>query len=510
MSSKNEKRKPCAAPGDQQQRGKRGKARPQKPAASYKGKKSKQALTKKLDKPFKPYINAEDVSHGLKRGDLIKSAIRINKKNFEQSFVANPDGSSDIFIPSLHARNRALEGDIVAVRLLPSALLENSLTDKCQAVASSDETGKAVAIGVGNMNISEISEVSDSVTRNDEVVQHSKDVLDATHLLQKLGEVVYIVEKKHSRVATGNLKAFDKSDQTAIFAPTDHRLPRIIIPLSECPAGYVKRPSDYTSTLFVGRITEWPVDSAFALGHLSRSIGEAGDIEPETEGFLVENGIDSEDFPAEVLDCLPKTLPWAIPEEELMRRRDLRSECVFTIDPATARDLDDALHCKQISEGVFEIGVHIADVSYFLRPKTALDRMAQSRATTVYLVQKVIPMLPRLLCEELCSLNPNEDRLAFSVIWSIDKKGNIIDEWFGRTVIRSCAKMAYAHAQQMIENPDGQWSEDELPDITDGHSIDKIIHCVQNLHKIAVHLKRNRFSEGALRLDQASCFPVLC
>jgi DIS3-like exonuclease 2 len=132
---------------------------------------------------------------------------------------------------------------------------------------------------------------------------------------------------------------------------------------------------------------------------------------------------------------------------------DYREYTIFTIDPSTARDLDDALHIKRIPDcdgkGTpgWEVGVHIADVSHFVVPQTELDKWAEHRATSVYLVHKVIPMLPRVLCEELCSLNPGVDRLTFSVVWKMTDDAVIKDEWFGRTIIRSCSKLAYDHAQ---------------------------------------------------------------
>lgn len=123
---------------------------------------------------------------------------------------------------------------------------------------------------------------------------------------------------------------------------------------------------------------------------------------------------------------------------------------MFTIDPASARDLDDALHVIELSDDRFQVGVHIADVSYFVREDTLVDRCASERTTSVYLVQKVIPMLPRLLCEHLCSLNPATDRLTFSVIWTLDSNGDVLDEWFGRTVINSVVKLSYEHAQVIL------------------------------------------------------------
>ncbi|POI36072.1 hypothetical protein CIB84_000175 [Bambusicola thoracicus] len=239
---------------------------------------------------------------------------------------------------------------------------------------------------------------------------------------------------------------------------------------------------------------------------LAKSLGQAGEIEPETEGILTEYGVDFSDFSPEALECLPQSLPWVISPGEMAKRRDLRKECIFTIDPSTAKDLDDALSCKQLPDGNFEVGVHIADVSYFVLEETALDRVASERATSVYLVQKVIPMLPKLLCEELCSLNPMRDRLTFSVMWKVTPEGKILDEWFGRTVICSCAKLSYDHAQSMIENPGKVFSLEELPPVSPQHSVAEIQQAVLNLHRIAQHLRKQRFIDGALRLDQVFSF----
>ncbi|XP_070278500.1 DIS3-like exonuclease 2 isoform X3 [Myotis yumanensis] len=326
--------------------------------------------------------------------------------------------------------------------------------------------------------------------------------------LQRSAKVVYIVEKKHSRAATGFLKLLaDKNSELfrkyALFSPSDHRVPRIYVPLKDCPQDFVTRPKDYANTLFICRIVDWKEDSNFALGQLAKSLGQAGEIEPETEGILTEYGVDFSDFSSEVLECLPQDLPWTIPPEEFSKRRDLRKDCIFTIDPSTARDLDDALSCKLLADGnTYEVGVHIADVSYFVPEGSELDQVAAQRATSVYLVQKVIPMLPRALCEELCSLNPMTDKLTFSVIWTLTSEGKILSEWFGRTIICSCTKLSYEHAQSMIESPTKTIPEQELPPISPEHTSEEVHQAVLNLHRIAKELRKQRFLDGALRLDQ--------
>ncbi|XP_072543160.1 DIS3-like exonuclease 2 [Salminus brasiliensis] len=472
---------------------------------------------------FEDYMTVRDVSDGLKRGELIQGPLRINPKKYHEAFIPSPDGSADIFLDGIVSRNRALNGDVVVVKLLPPELWKVVNGEECEQTP----VGKGPA-GLGGPGKScspdvvveaqysrdeneELTNKMQSVSLQDKVPATPRDGegvdkcstpgSSAERTIQKTGKVVYIVEEKHSRAASGFIK-FLPDKPFAMFAPVDHRVPRVNVPLKDCPADFPSRPGDYANTLFICRITHWPSDNTFAEGRLAKSLGQAGEIEPETEGILTEYDVDFSDFTEEALACLPQNLPWTIPAEELARRRDLRKECIFTIDPATARDLDDALSCEQLLDGNFEVGVHIADVSYFVEEGSVLDDVASKRATSVYMVQKVIPMLPRLLCEELCSLNPQTDRLTFSVIWRLSPEGKILSEWFGRSVIRSCVKLSYDHAQSMIEDPDKHFSAEELPPCSPEHSLQHVHQAVLHLHSLAKHLRAQRFEGGALRLDQ--------
>ena len=321
---------------------------------------------------------------------------------------------------------------------------------------------------------------------------------------QQLGRVVRILEKKHCRKAAGILKQYcHNAYGFALFSPQDSRMPRIMISLSECPEEFVSRPQDFQNILYIAEITNWKATCAMASGKLVKQLGESGEIEPETEGYLMEYNIDDGPFPEEALACLPHDLPWTVPQEEYAKRKDLRRECVFTIDPSTARDLDDALSVKLKEDGNFEVGVHIADVSYFIDEGNALDSVASRRATSVYLVQRVVPMLPRLLCEQLCSLNPGDDKLTYSVMWTITPDGKILDEWFGRTVIRSCTKLSYEHAQQLITTEDPDTLDlTQFPGINGTHGIADVHECVRHLYQLSVLLRRKRFDSGALSLNQ--------
>uniref|UniRef100_A0A665UIK2 DIS3-like exonuclease 2 n=1 Tax=Echeneis naucrates TaxID=173247 RepID=A0A665UIK2_ECHNA len=436
---------------------------------------------------------------------FLQGQLRINPKKYHEAFIPSPDDTRDIFLDGIVARNRAMNGDIVVVKVLPQEQWKVTVSSDTDCEGASESEAQKE-----HMVQKKLEKKREHTPRADVIVEDQCNDLD--EVITKLRNptltdagtvvaVVYIVEKKHSRAATGFLK-FLPDKPFAMFSPVDHRVPRINVPLSDCPEDFTTRPGDYANTLFICRITDWAATSNFAEGQLSKTLGQAGEIEPETEGILTEYDVDFSEFPDEVLDCLPKNLPWTIPPEEMSKRRDLRNECIFTIDPATARDLDDALSCKQLPDGNFEVGVHIADVSYFVEEDNTLDTIASRRATSVYLVQKVIPMLPRLLCEDLCSLSPLKNRLTFSVIWKITPEGKILDEWFGRSVIRSCVKLSYDHAQSMIEAPDKMFTAEELPPVDPVHPIDEIHQAVLNLHSIAKNLRAQRFSGGALRLDQ--------
>uniref|UniRef100_T1IJ75 DIS3-like exonuclease 2 n=1 Tax=Strigamia maritima TaxID=126957 RepID=T1IJ75_STRMM len=324
----------------------------------------------------------------------------------------------------------------------------------------------------------------------------------AHKLLQKTAKVVYLKERKHNLVAVGHLKLMqDRNPNWALFSPQDHRLPRITIPMKECPPNFFSSAEDHAKILYIAKITEWE-NTGFAKGHLYRSIGEAGLIATETEAILISNNVDYSDFADNLLEALPDKLPWTIPEEELKVRRDLRKECIFTIDPETAKDLDDAVSCRELSDGTWEVGVHIADVSYFIPEGSKIDSVAAHRATSVYMVQMVVPMLPQLLCEHLCSLNPGEERLTMSVMWKITPVGDILEEWFGRSVINSCAKLSYEQAQKLIDNPDNEWKSGEMPQVQGEFNIATIASKVGQLNQLALILRKQRFDGGALCLNQ--------
>jgi ribonuclease R len=218
------------------------------------------------------------------------------------------------------------------------------------------------------------------------------------------------------------------------------------------------------------------------IARVVRVLGNTGEHKAEMHAIIMEFNLPT-DFPEDVV-AESERIPAAIPADEIARRRDMRTTPTFTIDPVDAKDFDDALSIRPLAEGRWEIGVHIADVSYYVRPGTALDREAIYRATSVYLVDRTIPMLPERLSNDLCSLRPDEDRLAFSVIYEMDENGKIYNEWYGRTVIRSARRFSYEEVQEILDGKAGDHADE--------------LHL---MNKIAYALRAKRFAEGSISFE---------
>lgn len=289
------------------------------------------------------------------------------------------------------------------------------------------------------------------------------------------------------------------------FTPLDPRLRKMVVLFSSLPPEVLQRWQEGDPTLehelFAARIESWKTESPYPRAVVKQSLGHWGKIETQMAAILLENSIHSLDFPSAAMDCLPD-VPWTIPKKEIRRRRDLRDVRVFSIDPPSAKDLDDALSINALDNGLLRVGVHIADVSYFVKPNLPLDKEAERRSTSVYLMQKVLPMLPTILCEELCSLNPGVERLAFSVMWDLDPDGEVFDQWIGRTVVQSCAKLTYADAQAIINGSiTGDRGFENLPALHGNFSWQEVVSDVLQLNKLAKARRRSRFDAGALKLE---------
>ena len=214
------------------------------------------------------------------------------------------------------------------------------------------------------------------------------------------------------------------------------------------------------------------------VGEVVQVLGPAGENEAEIHSIMAEFGLPFQ-FPEDVEKAAEK-IKEEIPEKEIKQRKDLRDVTTFTIDPVDAKDFDDALSLKKLSNGNWQVGVHIADVSHYVKPDTILDKEAIDRATSVYLVDRTIPMLPEKLSNKLCSLRPNEDKLTFSAMFELDENVEIKKEWFGRTVIHSDRRFTYEEAQERIESKEGDFQEE-----------------INILNGMAHKLKDQRFKKGS-------------
>lgn len=230
-------------------------------------------------------------------------------------------------------------------------------------------------------------------------------------------------------------------------------------------------------------ITDWPDPMGTPKGEITRVLGKPLDNDAEMLALALEKGFD-DNYPKEVEEEARQIHERGITEEDLKKRRDFRDIITFTIDPFDAKDFDDAISIKFLENGNTEVGIHIADVSNYVTPGSAIDKEAYRRATSVYLVDRTIPMLPEVLSNELCSLNPNVDRLTMSAVFEINPKFDIVSQWFGKTVIHSAYRFTYENAQEVLDKKEGPYLRE-----------------LQKALEIAQDLEKKRFASGALSLD---------
>ncbi len=290
------------------------------------------------------------------------------------------------------------------------------------------------------------------------------------------GRVTKIIKRaKQSFVGTIALR-----DRTYVLVPDDRKCYVEI----EIPEKFRVQAKDGDKALV--KIIRWENPSMNPLGSVEKVIGRKGDNNAEMHSIALERGF-SADFPAQVMaeaEELKRQNPHLL-EVEIPKRRDFRKVLTFTIDPVDAKDFDDAISYLELPNGHVEIGVHIADASHYVRPRTALDKEAQERQLSVYLADRTIPMLPHILSNDLCSLNPHEDKLTFSAVFEMDKAGIVHKRWFGKTVINSAHRFTYEDAQKAIVTP-----------------TEKYHHELTSLNEIAKKLQHKKFAAGAINFEK--------
>jgi ribonuclease R/exosome complex exonuclease DIS3/RRP44 len=249
------------------------------------------------------------------------------------------------------------------------------------------------------------------------------------------------------------------------------------------------------------KMEDWPAKADSPFGSVIKVLGKPGEHNTEMHAILSEYGLPTE-FPFEV-ENYASQIDTSVHEAEIKKRRDMRHVLTYTIDPKDAKDFDDALSFEILENGHYQIGIHIADVSHFLQEGTVLDDEAYQRATSIYLVDRVVPMLPEVLSNDACSLNPHEDKLTFSAVFDLNEKAEVLDAWFGRTVIHSDQRFSYEEAQFLIENPTKSTIPAAISLTNKDFQVDeKIVEATLKLDALAKKLRQKRMANGAISFDK--------
>lgn len=286
-------------------------------------------------------------------------------------------------------------------------------------------------------------------------------------------EVIEIIEKK-DQTFIGTLKV--ERHYASLLTDSKYLASDIIIPRAKLKGGV-------TGDKAIVRITQWPDDSKNPIGEVVDILGKAGENNAEIHAILAEFGLPYR-YP-EAVEKAADRIDAGITDEVVAARRDMRDVTTFTIDPKDAKDFDDALSLRKLANGNYEVGVHIADVTHYVRPDTIIDREARDRATSVYLVDRVVPMLPEHLCNGICSLRPDEDKLTFSTIFEMTPDGRVVKSDITRTVIRSNRRFTYEEAQDVIETGKGDYADEIL-----------------TLDRLAKILRAARYENGSVDFDR--------
>lgn len=428
---------------------------------------------------FPDYISKSEIFSGLKNRTVFQGIIRHSKKNnliakFELEVFECP-----LLVIGSKNLNRTLVNDIVVSELLPKKYWTKSfdLSEK-----------KRITIDDNFFSESLTKDEKKSLFFNALKITSKKNI---TNEIIPTAKVVGLI-KRSSKFYTGHIiSLFNNQDEQDDFTTwclvslKNKALPNVII--------HTRRLNILKGNLIVVSIDTWSADSRYPIGHFINDLGKLGSLEAETESLLIENSIDYKPFTSDVLECLPMEKEYwsaekALENENLGNRQDFRKKLIFSIDPEGCVDIDDALHIVKLQNGNYEVGVHIADVTYFVKPQTPLDIIASLRGNTTYLVNKRIDMLPELLGTNLCSLKPDVDRFSFSVIWELDNNANIINVTFTKSIIRSRKAFSYEEAQNLIDNVN----------INNDISIS-----LRNLLALSKKLKEKRLEKGAIVLSSS-------
>ncbi|KAI5924385.1 hypothetical protein F4810DRAFT_140674 [Camillea tinctor] len=485
------------------------------------GQQSQQQQRKTL---FTPYLPQATLPALLGDGQLVSGILRVNKKNRSDAYVSTSDGllDADIFICGSKDRNRALEGDLVAVELLDVDEVWSQKREKEEKKKRKDITdtrsgstngnaqsgsanGEEANTGEGGIRRRGSLRQRPTQKKNDDVEVEGQSLLlveeeeinDESKPLYA-GHIVAVIERVAGQMFSGTLGLLRPSSQATKekqeaeraardggrshdnrqqdkpkivwFKPTDKRVPLIAIPTEQAPRDFVEKHQEYADRIFVACIKRWPITSLHPFGTLVEQLGRMGDLKVETDALLRDNNFSSDEFSEAVLRSVGLQ-DWSIAKEDeaaISARRDFREEKTFTLDLAGTEELSDAVHVKTEADGKIEIGIHVPDITHFVKPNSLVDREAKKRGTAVHLVNRTCALLPPKISSEVCTLTPGQDRLTVSVVFRVNPHTGAIaegDTWIGKSIIKSAAKLSLKEIDDALEGGNFKHEVAQVKDI---------------------------------------------
>ncbi|KAI2611987.1 RNB-domain-containing protein [Hypoxylon sp. NC1633] len=419
---------------------------------------------------------------GTKGGILHQGIFNVSPYNYLEASIKVPAFPKALLVLGRENINRAVDGDVVVVEVLPQDQWKEPSTKIIEEEAITKNENADNEEGGDLVTEQERRALQEQVKKTQGLSTEGRP--------QPTAKVVGII-KRNWRQYVGHVDPSSVSQsgsqgrkQESVFLiPMDKKVPKIRI--------RTRQAGELVGKRILVTIDSWDRESRQPVGHFVRSLGELESKAAETEALLLEYDVQYRPFPKTVLDCLPtEGHEWRVPastdDPGWRDREDLRGLLICSIDPPGCQDIDDALHARPLPNGNFEVGVHIADVSHFVKPSNAMDTEASIRGTTVYLVDKRIDMLPMLLGTDLCSLKPYVERYAFSVLWELDQSADIVNVRFTKSVIKSREAFSYEQAQLRIDDASQQ------DDLTQG---------MRTLLMLSKKLKQKRMDAGALSLS---------
>ncbi|KAI8336163.1 hypothetical protein BC941DRAFT_57558 [Chlamydoabsidia padenii] len=447
---------------------------------------------------FTAHLPHSAVTPHLKHHELVSGMLRVNKRNRSDAYVFCEPFNADIYICGSRDRNRALEGDHVAIRLVEVDRVMREKMEKEEAKFARNN---------GHPVVRKPDEEDEK-----EIIFGGEEDVDLVKP-KYCGVVTAILERAQNQTFSGTLGLMrpsnkrhqkrdndddrDSSPRIVWFKPTDKRVPLIAIPVEQAPVGFLENNKAFENILFLGSIKRWPITSLHPFGVLEKELGSVDQLSVQFRAILADNNYLNGSFSTEVMQCLPP-LPWSPPKESLSFRRDLRSSrCIITLDNTNNGDHDVAISLEPLGSDAYQVGLHVADFSAFIKPQSPIDKEARDRASGIYLHQSV-PLWPETLMENCTDLLPDKDRFAFSVVWKFSTNYQLIDTWFGKTIIRSQAIMTPRKVQAMLD------SDDDVKEENNGDNKKEQLWAkdLKVLSEMAQDLKNKRRSDGALFLAE--------